>query len=277
MSSRACIYVLWFFVNMLISVCVRFTAGEVNTASDIDDALIGIKAHNSRSAFTVVIFASHSQANEMYEVASKHCNLGVDRRYVHFTDKRPSVTTTRSFNAIEEVIVGYHNDEGKYWPPHMYAWEKGAKEFSAEFLPEYTLNPRDNLMVCPVVKKCFRSGDMNEVSKWLASVYMKELVRRKAHTFISCIDRQSLLCSRACTQVLNATSTICMVFQVVSIWQKPQVLLKALIAQHMLVDGAFVVDAGCGSGSGTMAALRMGLNAIAYDKNPVVVKGVIER
>ena len=68
-----------------------------------------------------------------------------------------------------------------------------------------------------------------------------------------------------------------MVFQVVCIWQKLQVLLKAIIAQHMLVDGAFVVDAGCGSGSATMAALRMGLNAIAYDKNPAAVKGVGER
>ena len=54
----------WFCVFMLIADFVRFTAGEVNTASDIDDALIGLKAVNSRKDFCVAVFVSHKQAND---------------------------------------------------------------------------------------------------------------------------------------------------------------------------------------------------------------------
>jgi ribosomal protein L11 methylase PrmA len=43
------------------------------------------------------------------------------------------------------------------------------------------------------------------------------------------------------------------------------------------MEDAFIVDAGCGSGSVALAALRMGMHAIAYDCDARVVKGVTDR
>jgi ribosomal protein L11 methylase PrmA len=45
----------------------------------------------------------------------------------------------------------------------------------------------------------------------------------------------------------------------------------------MYVEDAFIVDAGCGSGSATLAALRMGMYAIGYDCDEQAVKGVTDR
>ena len=39
----------------------------------------------------------------------------------------------------------------------------------------------------------------------------------------------------------------------------------------------WILDAGCGSGSATIAALRCGMNAIAYDNSDDMVKGVLQR
>jgi hypothetical protein len=150
---------------MLIADFVRFTAGEVTTASDIDDALIGLKAVNSRKDFCVAVFVSHKQANDMHAVLSKHCNLGVDRRFVHFGGKTPSVTTNRSFSSVEQVLVGYNNDAGTHFLPYMTEWKKGE-----EYLTGIELDVRDNLMTVPVLQKQFRAGDKMEVSKSLGSL-----------------------------------------------------------------------------------------------------------
>jgi len=45
----------------------------------------------------------------------------------------------------------------------------------------------------------------------------------------------------------------------------------------MLVEGGFIVDAGSGSGSGTIAALQCGMNAMAYDQDPDMVRATATR
>lgn len=62
-------------------------------------------------------------------------------------------------------------------------------------------------------------------------------------------------------------------------WQKPVLLLQRLIKQHMFDEAGdgYIVDAGCGSGSATIAALLSGMNAIAYDKDPAMVEGTDSR
>lgn len=65
--------------------------------------------------------------------------------------------------------------------------------------------------------------------------------------------------------------------QVLCNWQKPQLVASRLIAQHMLVENAWILDAGCGSASATMSALNAGMNAIAYDHQNKIVKGVVDR
>jgi hypothetical protein len=116
--------------------------------------LIGVKELNASQDFVVACYTSHSQANEFYDVLLKHCNLGVDRRFVHFTDKAPSVNTQRSFNSVEILLVGYCNLAGGHFLPYMTAWKKG-KEFLPDERPE---DVRSNLMAFPALKTFFRSG-----------------------------------------------------------------------------------------------------------------------
>ena len=70
--------------------------------------------------------------------------------------------------------------------------------------------------------------------------------------------------------------------------QKPQALLKELINVHMMGEDPtatndqgnpfnWILDACCGVASTSMAALRAGMNVIAFDKDPQMVTASQQR
>ena len=80
--------------------------------------------------------------------------------------------------------------------------------------------------------------------------------------------------------------------KVVCAHQKPQHLLEELINCHMMGPAPFtgvthnampdsstnwILDAGCGVATATVAALRCGLNAVAFDKDPDMVSAATQR
>jgi len=60
-------------------------------------------------------------------------------------------------------------------------------------------------------------------------------------------------------------------------WQKPVMLLMRLISQHMKLSGGCILDAGCGSGSALVAALKCGMNVLAYDNDSTQIAGASSR
>lgn len=165
-------------------VCAYCTPGiaddAVNSAADLDDTLIGVKGVNASPDFVVACYTSHSQANDFYEVMLKHCNLGVDRRFVHFLDKDPSVSTQRSFNSVEILLVGYYNGAGNHFLPYMTQWQKGV-----EFLPkERPEDVRSNLMAFPSLKSFFRSGSPKGVRAITIIIFHIILPLVQSHRFL---------------------------------------------------------------------------------------------
>ena len=123
----------------------------------------------------MVLTVGHEGSDAMYDVLVKHCNLGVDRRFVHWANKDKSVNGDRSFSTVEQVLVGYYNEKGQFFPPHMTDWKKGSL-VCGEACNKLTTDIRDNLMVIPKLKQFFHAGDKKEVSKWFASVYFLDLL-----------------------------------------------------------------------------------------------------
>lgn len=60
-------------------------------------------------------------------------------------------------------------------------------------------------------------------------------------------------------------------------YQKPISLLYHQICQHMAVKGGWILDAGCGSGSASVAALHAGMNVLAYDHCDITADGARAR
>jgi SAM-dependent methyltransferase len=71
--------------------------------------------------------------------------------------------------------------------------------------------------------------------------------------------------------------------QVISSWQKPIKLISRFLALHGRPSNdheggeAWVLDAGCGSGTASIAAILLGMNAYAFDMDESCVKGTKAR
>ena len=60
-------------------------------------------------------------------------------------------------------------------------------------------------------------------------------------------------------------------------WQKPVKLMQAIIQRHMLVQGAWILDGFCGTGSMSHAAIISGMSAFAFDQNQEMVMATANR
>ena len=60
-------------------------------------------------------------------------------------------------------------------------------------------------------------------------------------------------------------------------WQKPLKLIKKLITSYGFVKDAWVLDAMCGSGSTSHAALLCGMNSFMFDKVPWKLHSALKR
>ena len=60
-------------------------------------------------------------------------------------------------------------------------------------------------------------------------------------------------------------------------WQKPVKLMQAIIQRHMLVQGAWILDGFCGTGSMSHAAIISGMSAFAFDSNQEMAMATAHR
>jgi len=139
---------------------------EPNTPADIEQVVLGVKATTSLVSFTVVVFASYAQMIPFSEMLAKHCNLGVDTRFVHWRGKQPSVNMASSTSTVEIVIVGRVGEE---MLPHMQAWEEGLRYMHADD----HCDVRHNMMFCDVVKQHYRTlnGQVTPQSKKICMLH----------------------------------------------------------------------------------------------------------